>query len=494
MSVNTQVAVSNLAFGGVPLVGLLQEIKAIYLGDNRPWVIGYSGGKDSTSITQLVYTAVLELAPEQRHKPVFVVSSDTLVETPLVINLITGTLDKINESAKVLGIPISGAQVRPQMDDTYWVNLLGRGYPAPTKQFRWCTERMKIDPVSRFIQNQVATYGEVVVILGSRLDESSTRAQVIRKHKIQGHRLARHSSLPSAYVYTPIETWSTENVWEYLFSGPAPWGGDHQALLDLYRGSNAGECPLVIDTSTPSCGNSRFGCWVCTVVTKDKSLEGLIASGQTWLKPLYEFRELLSETTRPENKTKYRNYKRRTGQVTTADGGDTHIPGPYWMSFRKELLRKLLVVQKAMNDDDRSLELITQEELHEIRKLWIQDPNEPDWEDSLPEIYRDVFHTDLDWADSDAGVFTRHHAELLRTLGQEHGVPAELIMKLLELELSMDGLSKRGGLFGRIDHILNQEWETLEAAMAKHGKTRGLLSAYDEREAELQSIYESLKS
>ena len=282
------------------------DIREIYLADDRPWVIGFSGGKDSTAITRLVFEALAELTAEERKKPVFVVSSDTLVETPLVVNLIKEALEKMRQAALEQNLPIEAAHpVTPRIDQTFWVNLLGKGYPAPTRQFRWCTERMKIDPVSEFITEKVAAYGEVVVVLGSRMQESSSRAQVMRKHRIEGSRLARHTSLPNAYVFTPIDQWSADDVWEYLFSGPAPWGGDHQALFDLYKDSNGGECPLVIDTSTPSCGNSRFGCWTCTVVTKDRAMDGLIETGQTWLIPLRDFRNKLYETTDPEKETPF---------------------------------------------------------------------------------------------------------------------------------------------------------------------------------------------
>jgi hypothetical protein len=44
-----------------------------------------------------------------------------------------------------------------------------------------------------------------------------------------------------------------------------------------YASASNGECPIQIDTSTPSCGNSRFGCWPCTVVDRDKASEGLLA-------------------------------------------------------------------------------------------------------------------------------------------------------------------------------------------------------------------------
>jgi DNA sulfur modification protein DndC len=475
------------------------EIHGLYKADLRPWVIGYSGGKDSTAILQLVYLAILSLPEEERQKPVFVVSSDTLVETPVIVNLITGTLEKIQSGANAHGLNLHTQQVVPNIKETFWVNLIGKGYPAPTKNFRWCTERMKINPVSEFILNRVAEYGEVIVVLGSRSAESSSRAQVIQKHKIEGKRLAKHVSLPSAFVYTPIEDWSADDVWEFLFTGPAPWGGNHQALFDLYKDSNAGECPLVIDTSTPSCGNSRFGCWVCTVVTKDKAMDGLIESGHTWLMPLQDFRNQLHKTTLPENKNEYRNFKRRSGKITAVgmDEDFKVIPGPYWMAYRKELLKNLLEAQKEARKEDPNIELITFPELEEIRSAWMHDPNEPDWEDCLPKIYEGVMGDKRVWIDGDAGAFTKLDADLLKELELGHKVPAALVMKLIELELSMDGLSKRSTVFDRINQLLNRDWIDINEILEKQqlaNKAAFYLEKEEEALKEQYANYERLKS
>ena len=452
---STEEQAQALAPGDRCLGDLLGEIRDLYLEDQRPWVVGFSGGKDSTAVLQLIYTVVQSLSPERRAKPIFVVSSDTLVETPLVVDLLAGTLAELNEAAARESIPLKAYQVTPDKDQTFWVNLLGKGYPAPTKTFRWCTARMKINPVNAFIIDKVAQYGEVVVILGARKAESSTRAQVIAKHRSDGNQLGKHGSLPNAYVYTPIEDWTADDVWEYLMSAPRPWGGDNRALLELYRGSNAGECPIVIDTSTPSCGNSRFGCWTCTVVTSDKAMESLVEQGETWMRPLLNFRDMLAETTKPERKQEFRNFRRRTGKISFARGDlrdddegsqiRRHVPGPYWMRYRRKWLKHLLELERAFRKSKRNVEIISDDELHRIRREWLNDPNEPDWEDHLPAIYREVFGTDLDWIENDAGAFTKPDADLLEKLGADYGVPGILVQKLLDLEVSLDGLAKRRG-------------------------------------------------
>ncbi len=491
--------IHSLTINNQPLHELIAEIQDLYRSDNRPWVIGFSGGKDSTAILELVYLALLKLPSSQRHKPLFVVSSDTLVETPLVVNIIKDTLQQINEVAVRDDIPMTAHQVYPDTKDTFWVNLLGKGYPAPTAHFRWCTERMKIAPINRFILDKITKYQEVIIVLGSRQQESAARAQSLkRKHRLGDSRLAKHS-LPSAYIYPPIETWSNDDVWEFLLSVPRPWGGDNSTLFELYKDSNAGECPLVLDTSTPSCGNSRFGCWVCTVVSKDRSMEGLIDSGETWLQPLLEFRNQLADTTNPDKKNECRNFKRRTGKVTYAksslDNDDAkeikYIPGPYWLTQRQRWLKELLTLDKQFQDQGHHFTLISEPELHQIRKEWINDPNEPDWTDSLPRIYREVYDRDLDWIDNDAGSFTKPDAELLEELEKPYAAPAPMIMKLLELELSMDGLSKRSGIFQKINTILTQDWESLAEIQTRSAELQAD-RGYKERHDRLRKEYSKL--
>ncbi len=484
-------------FAGRPAMEIIEEIQTLYRADDKPWVIGFSGGKDSTTILSLIYSAIIRLKKKDRHKHIYVISSDTLVETPLVVNMINDTIDQINRSAANTGLPFSAHKVVPKDNDTFWVNLLGKGYPAPTRSFRWCTERMKIDPVSEFILDKVTRFGEVIVVLGARSDESSTRAQVIAKHKIEGSKFSRHSSLPGAYTYMPIESWNFDEVWLYLLGAVAPWGGDHFELFDLYKGSNAGECPLVIDTKTPSCGNSRFGCWTCTVVTKDRAMEGLIESGSLWMQQLKDFRDMLYSTTIPKNKEKYRNYKRRSGHVTfnnnwSENGEDKHILGPYWMKYRKEWLRRLLEIQKNLNELGHEITLIHEAELHAIRREWLYDPNEPDWADSLPAIYHEVTGENINWVRDRSNAFGEHDEAILKELSEKHDVPAELIMKLIELEFSIDGLGKRKGFLHKIEKLLQRDWGSFDQIIEKHELTLPS-SAYDEKLKGLTEEYEALR-
>lgn len=440
---------------------IYHEIQEVYLRDHRPWVIGYSGGKDSTTALQLIWYAISDLPEEQRKKKIYVISSDTLVETPVIIDYINDSLEKINEVAIQSKMPFEAVKLTPIISESFWVNLIGRGYPAPTNTFRWCTDRLKIKTADRFIIDRVTQYGEVVVVLGVRKSESATRAQVMNLHKIKDSVLSRHSRFPQAFVYTPIEDFSVDDVWSYLLQTPSPWGNNNRDLLALYKSAQAGECPLVVDDTTPSCGNSRFGCWVCTVVSKDKAMEALIDNGEEWLEPLLDFRNYLAETQIPEKKHLFREYKRMSGKVQyNRDGSGNIIRGPYKLEFCKELLTSLLQaqIQIRKNGPNPEFNLILPEELHEIRRMWQM--NRGDWQDSLPDIYKEVTGEDLDWVKDDLGMFTSNEDNLMDMICANHDVPLKLVKKLLEAERQVQGMSRRSSIYSKIDDILSEEWRS----------------------------------
>ncbi len=436
-----------------------EQIRKVYLSDRRPWVIGYSGGKDSTTALQMIWYALSTLSPKDLSKPIYVISSDTLVETPKIVDFIDSSLERMNTAAERLGFPLSAHKVRPAVENGFWVNLLGRGYPTPSKRFRWCTDRLKIEPANRFILDKVAEFGEVVVVLGVRKSESATRAQVMSLHRINGSTLSRHSTLPNAFVYTPIEDFETQDVWTYLLQVPSPWGSNNRDLVTLYRNAQAGECPLVVDKSTPSCGNSRFGCWVCTVVTKDSSMEAMIENGEEWMEPLLQFRELLASTQDPLVKLQVRNFKRRNGQVMLKpDGG--YVPGPYKLNTRKDLLRRLLETEIAVRRDgpNRDERLITKEELEQIRRIWRSE--EQDWEDSVPKIYKQVTGEDLDWAADEQPAFSAEERNLLDTICATNQVPSAMVAKLLDIERELHGMSRRSAVHQRLSGVFDEDWRS----------------------------------
>lgn len=455
----------NHALNGEMLRSRYEEIRTVYLADRRPWVIGYSGGKDSTTALQMIWYALAGLPATQLTKPVYIISSDTLVETPKIVDYINASLSRMNETAQTNGLPFSAHKVSPVVEDSFWVNLIGRGYPAPSKRFRWCTERLKIDPANRFILDKVAEYGEVVMVLGVRKAESATRAQVMNLHRIKGTVLSRHSTLPNAFVYTPIEDFELHDVWTYLLQVPSPWGNSNRDLVTLYRNAQAGECPLVVDKTTPSCGNSRFGCWVCTVVTKDTSMEAMIENGEDWLEPLLKFRDLLASTQNPLVKLQVRDFKRRNGQVMLKPDGGI-VPGPYKLSVRKDLLRRLLETQQLVrrNGPNPDEQLISKEELEQIRRIWRSEAQ--DWEDSVPKIYNDVTGKELEWLADEQPAFSSEERHLLDAICSSNQVPSGMVAKLLDIERELHGMSRRSAVHQRISAVFDEDWRS-EAEVVK---------------------------
>jgi DNA sulfur modification protein DndC len=437
---------------------LYEEIRQTYADYPYPWVIGYSGGKDSTTALQLVWYALAELPPEQRDKPIYVISTDTLVETPVIVDHVNDTLRRINEQAIKDEMPFRATKLKPVLKDTFWVNLIGRGYPAPSNFFRWCTERLKINPSNRFILNKVAEHGEVMLVLGMRKGESSTRDRVIKEHRFRGKKLERHGKLPGAWIYMPIEHFSTDDVWTYLLQTPSPWGSDNRSLSSLYRSAQDGECPLVVDDTTPSCGNSRFGCWTCTVVDRDRSMESMIDSGEEWLIPLLEFRDWLSDTQDPAVKPGQREYKGRDGGVRIRN--DRVLWRTYKLDFSKEMLRRLLHTQVQIQESDPDLVLISEDELKEIRRLWLTERQ--DWGDSLPGIYTEVTGQSIAWDYNDVSMPGKLELELLQRITRRHDVPVQLAQKLMDAQWQHHGMLRRARIHRRIERIMNEDWRSLE--------------------------------
>jgi DNA sulfur modification protein DndC len=448
---------------------LKEEIRRIYLNDSRPWVIGYSGGKDSSCALQLVWYALKGLPKDQFTKPVYVISSDTLVETPAVVNQLEKSLQLLGEAAQQQGLPISVHKVIPEIKDTFWVNMIGRGIPAPYTNFRWCTDRMKIAPTANFIKKKIAEYGEVMIVLGSRRSESSSRGQVMNERRDKGKYISYHKDITGALVFTPIEEWDTDDVWEYVINVPCPWGGDNRELITMYRNAQAGECPVVIDKSTPSCGGGRFGCWTCTVVTKDRSMEAMIDNGDDWMQPMLDMRDWLVETQIPENKPKIRDHRRRNGRVEyfDAQGEQRIVWGPYKFEFRQEILRRVLRAQKEVRRDgpDPLVQLIRLEELHKIRQLWLHE--EGDWEDCLPRIYQEETHESLEWLVDDQAGVGGLEKQLLGETSREVGLPEGMLQQLFDVERSHQGMTRRSGIYEKIDDVLSKNWESLDDALSR---------------------------
>ena len=370
---------------------VIEEMSLVYQHDKRPWMIGFSGGKDSTLLCCLVMEMLKRLPKDKITKTVYIVSSDTMVENPIVRDYMHRMNSMINATGEALSV--KAEIIYPSVKESFWSKIIGLGYLTPEPPgFRWCTERLKIKPMNEYTLSKIKSNGEVVILLGVRKAESTYRAQHLTKREIEGKLLIPHSDIENAFVYNPLTEIPNSLVWEYLLKGDAltPWGSDNRYLFSLYQGENLKEEASVIGEinkdKIPVTGNSRFGCWVCTMVKEDKSLKAFIDRGETWLIPLREFRNWLLELrTTPSA----REYKRRNGAMyRKADGSLGQ--GPFTMATRREILKRLLQLE-----EETGLSLITIDELKYIDSLWDKEGDLT--RRVLVETYYEVKGTRLPW-------------------------------------------------------------------------------------------------
>ncbi|MGJ0340497.1 DNA phosphorothioation system sulfurtransferase DndC [Aliarcobacter cryaerophilus] len=394
-----------------------QELLANFLADSRPWIVAFSGGKDSTVVLQLVYEMLLSL-PKEKRKKVFVVMSDTKVESPVIEDYLKETMKILNESSKDLGLEFEAIIVEPNEEEEFWFNLIGKGYPSPTRTFRWCTDKLKIRPTQDTMNNITSKYGSCVLLIGTRKKESINRQKTMEARELNSRGLHPHDYIPNTLVYSAISEWSNDDVWYYLTShNPPPWQKNHDELLNLYTKAHGGECEFITNTEQPSCGSSRFGCWVCTVVTDDKSMKGFIDTGDDWLKPLYDFRFFLKEIR--EDTTK-RSAIRRNG---------TFGAGPFTSEARKEILDKLLKTEQIIGRT-----LITDNQLYLIQKQWSKDFDILNSVEQISNKRGRMIKIQKDEYAKDS-IFL--HLDLLNSTSNRQGVDEEFVSNLLNEALDI---------------------------------------------------------
>lgn len=477
-------------------------IQKIYLEDNIPWVLGYSGGKDSTAALQVVWNALKELPIDVRNKKkVHVVSTNTLIESPIISKWVADSIRKLEKKAQEDNMPIEPHHLVPEWNDTFWVNLLGRGYPYPRPTMRWCTDRLKIKPANKFVQNVVSAYGEVILVLGTRKAESANRARTMEYYEKKRAReyLSPNGSIQNELVFSPLEDWSHMDVWEYLLSNENPWGQSNQELLEMYQGATMdfdGEEALVMNASSPAWGKSRFGCWMCTMVEKDKSMVAMITNDteKQWMTPLMEFRNEIADAEKDRDR---RDFRRMTGATLLYKGRLVH--GPYKKSVREEWLRKLLEIQCLIRrigpEGFEDIELITQQELHHIRQIWLNDKHE--FNDSLPRIYEEV--TGEQFISNDAlaqSCFGETEwnilSEVCSDLYPDEQLLFETVARVVDIESRAAEQKTRRGVVGNIEAQIKRgffkdESDAKQYAAGKILRKKEMGAAYDEKaEAEPQ--------
>lgn len=364
---------------------ILNELRELYLRDSRVWLCMISMGKDSTTMADHVYRMLERLPKEQRIKKVHFITSDTLCEVPQMLNHVKRNVIQMQQDAKDKDLPIEVHLAEPELDSRFFYQVLGKGNPPPNERsrFRWCSEKLKIDPtdhlVEKIISEQVVLDEfDAVMLLGVRIEESSNRAASIKKHEIDDSKFARNVKFPRVLVYHPIKYWDQDDVWGYLLQqNYTAWGADSNELLSLYNNAS-GECAI---TSTDgkqstSCGGSRFGCWTCCYNgRRDKMLINLYDSGERNIRHLLQWKLNLYDM---RNDARFRLPLRRQIQNNLDvleteyfnldedfEGEWQYQPGPLTIYARMLLLQWLLYAA-----EQTGYELICEEEIQAILACW----------------------------------------------------------------------------------------------------------------------------
>ena len=264
----------------------------------------------------------------------------------------------------------------------------------------------------------------------------------------------------------------------------------------MYAGATAdGECPLVLDTSTPSCGDSRFGCWVCTMVELDKSMAAMIQNDQEkeWMLPLMQLRDELDN----KNDREYRDFRRMSGAVQLFH--DRPIPGPYKQSTREHWLERLLEAQTWIRANGpkevRTITLITTDELEEIRRIWVMDKHE--LEDHLPGIYQKTTGEPYSGRPLDDNlVVGADDMRLLEELCGPDRIHYELTRELLDVARRNRNLTRRARIYEDIEAAFKRGFyaDADDAAAKARKHQKAVLRARNAREttAPLVSVEDQL--
>ena len=439
---------------------IIKEIMIVYKHDDRPWLIGYSGGKDSTLLVSLVYEAMKRIkeSGSELSKRVYIITSDTMVENPIVKEYMHSSSDSINKAAKNDGLNIQADVIYPDADQTFWSRVIGLGYPTPEPPgFRWCTERLKINPMNKYVNERIKESGEIIVLLGVRKGESLTRMKTITAREIEGKLLNMHNDIPNAYVYNPITEIPNDLVWEFLLKGDckSPWGTDMKYLFNLYQGENLSEEKSVLGEvdrdKIPVTGNSRFGCWCCTMVKEDKSLQNFInKSNEEDAKKLTLLRDFRNKLLEMREDANMRDSKRRNGTVyKKADG--TFGMGPFTLEARRIILEGLLELENKTG-----LGLITLQELNVIDKMWDEEGDLTCR--SLVDTYYKVKGKKLPWDEYKTARFDGEAIFAIRQAAEKYNIPVELITKLIVSVDTNKHITRNNKMQKAFDQIIGQGW------------------------------------
>lgn len=339
----------------------IEEVIRTLRSWDGPIVVAYSGGKDSSVVVKLVFAALLK-EPSLGPKITFIYC-DTEVENPIIDSFVKATLKQLSRELAARDLQSKVQILKPRLDQSFFVRIIGRGYPPPTTFFRWCTTDLRIRPVQQFLKDAGPNN---LVVVGMRWGESRQRDRSMAKHGTEQSGSAviqkQRGAGSTAHLYMPIANFDLADVWSALHDLEAPISIDVFRLAQLYR-EGSGECPVVREMNDKPCARARFGCWSCTVVRKDRSSENLLQAGYYGLQPYTDFRKWLIEFRQDPAK---RCQGRRNGSVGL---------GPFTLSARREILDRLELLEHQVD-----AQILSLEQRNYIAELWKEDALSPKYQ------------------------------------------------------------------------------------------------------------------
>lgn len=362
-----------------------KELVYIYMYDDRPFSVAYSGGKDSTVTMDIVLKSLLLYKhiyknSEALTKKTYVIFSDTLLEMDPVIEGILNSINQIEIFAQTHQLNLDVRRVSPITKNTLFSLLIGKGYMVPRTDNRYCTDRMKILPQKKAIVSILnETKKGFIAITGQRRDESIDREKRMKQLTVDGS-FKKHE-YKDCNLYAPLEHWNSNEIWTHIYNHKLSWV-DANTLGRVYaEAANDGdECRSLFEGfetgSTPGCGKSaRYGCWVCTLFDKDKTLNNL-GEHYDYLKVMEEFRNWLvqfRQATWDDNRDVFIHGKHKMKLYDRNNHRKgMKIPGGYNLHFRKQILIRLLETERKVISQ-RGKPLISDEELAYIQECWVED-------------------------------------------------------------------------------------------------------------------------